>query len=340
VEKPATSTPMRAIRRIAGLLLLLVVVAGCVFYWNPLWVNDTLIRYHLWRSNVRSEYVEADGYRLHYFEAVPPDGSPGIPLLLLHGLGSRGEDWSPMIPTLASVGFHVYAPDLLGYGRSARPNVAYSISLEESVVVDFMQATNLSRADVAGWSMGGWIAAKLALDHPALIDRLVLYDSVGITFVPSFAPNAFVPTDAASLHRLLALLSPKPAVLPAFVVRATLRRVKSEGAIVQQTMNSMESGVDLLDTQLAGIQQPTLIMWGMSDMLIPPSVGETMHHDIHNSVFEGVTGCGHLAPGECPKPVLAGTIQFLKAHPPMQGGEKSLPGTGQGGQKPETEGAR
>jgi len=113
---------MKARLRLAGtVLLLFALVAGCTFYWNPLWVNDRQIRYHLWRAGVRSEIVNVRGDRIHYFEAVPPDGTPGKPLLLLHGLGSRGEDWAPLIPSLAAAGFHVYAPDLLGYGRSDKP---------------------------------------------------------------------------------------------------------------------------------------------------------------------------------------------------------------------------
>jgi pimeloyl-ACP methyl ester carboxylesterase len=296
------------LRRTAAALLLIALVAGAVFYWNPLWVNDQLIDYHLWRAHVHSEYITAGGYRIHYFEAGLPTGQP---LLLLHGLGSRAEDWAPMIPSLAAVGFHVYAPDLLGYGRSARPAITYSVPLEESVVVAYMQAVHLTRASVDGWSMGGWIAASLALDHPALVDRLVLDDSAGITFQPSFPRTAFVPTDAASLAGLMARLSPHPAQLPPFVVRATLRRLARNGAIVQQAMDSMESGHDLLDTRLAAITQSTLILWGAEDQLIPPTVGETMHRDIPNSVFATIPGCGHLAPLECPTPVLAATIPFL-----------------------------
>ena len=51
-----------------------------------------------------------------------------------------------------------------------------------------------------------------------------------------------------------------------------------------------------------------------------------MHHTIPNSVFLRIEGCGHLAPGECPKPVLAGTINFLKAEPPILSGDFTLPG--------------
>jgi pimeloyl-ACP methyl ester carboxylesterase len=328
---------MKARLRLAGIVvLLLALVAGGTFYWNPLWVNDQQIRYHLWRAGVRSEVVNAGGSRIHYFEAVPPDGTPGKPLLLLHGLGSRGEDWAPLIPGLAAAGFHVYAPDLLGYGRSEKPKwPCCSVDVEEDAVLHFIQATGLGRPDsadapepidLAGWSMGGWIAAKLALDEPALIDRLVLYDSAGLTIHTNFPRDAFVPTDAAGLARLMALLMPHPRTLPGFVARATLRRLKSNGRIVQQSMDSMDTGADLLDARLSGIRQPTLVMWGMADILIPPAVGETMHRDIPHSVFEGVEGCGHLAPSQCAKPVLAGTIQFLKAQPPMQGGEQMLSG--------------
>ena len=156
----------------------------CVFYWNPLWVNDEMIRYRLWRAGVRSEYVDAGGYRIHTFEAAPPDGSAGIPLVLVHGLGSRGEDWEPMIPRLAAAGFHVYAPDLLGYGRSAKPDVVESVAVEEVMVVGFLDAVGVTRADFDGWSMGGWIAAKIALEHPEMVDRLVVDDSAGLTFQP------------------------------------------------------------------------------------------------------------------------------------------------------------
>jgi pimeloyl-ACP methyl ester carboxylesterase len=326
---------MKARLRLAGIVVLLfALVAGGTFYWNPLWVNDQQIRYRLWRAGVRSEYVNVRGDRIHYFEAVPPDGTPGKPLLLLHGLGSRGEDWAPLIPGLAAAGFHVYAPDLLGYGRSEKPQwPCCSVEMEEHVLIHFIWATHLapqdpvtggSHIDLAGWSMGGWIAAKLALDNPTWFDHLVLYDSAGLTIHTNFPRDAFVPTDAAGLARLMAMLMPHPRTLPGFVARATLRRLKSNGRIVQQSMDSMDTGAGLLDARLSGIRQPTLVMWGLADILIPPAVGETMHREIPHSVFEGVADCGHLAPSQCAKPVLAGTIQFLKAQPPMQGGEQIL----------------
>ena len=318
---------MKTFWRGTAAVVVLVLACGFIFYRYPLWVNDQVIRYHLWRSGVRSAYVEVDGNRVHYFEAKPPNGSAGIPLVLVHGLGARGEDWSRMIPALAAKGFHVYVPDLLGYGRSAKPDVSYSITMEEGVAVDYMHAMGLLRADVDGWSMGGWIAAKLALDHPEMVDRLVLDDSAGLTFKPTFDRTAFVPANPVALTRLISMLSPKPRVLPGFVVQATLRRVAKMGWVVQRSMDSMEAGGDLLDSRLGGITQPTLIVWGMQDNLIPVSVGEQMHRDIRGSNFVGISGCGHLAAEECSKPVLAATIQFLRSQPPLEGVQTLLAGT-------------
>jgi pimeloyl-ACP methyl ester carboxylesterase len=318
---------MKIAIRLAWLLFTLLCIVAGVFYYDPLWVHEEQIRYHLWREGAHSKYVVVDGHRIHYFEASPSDGSPGTPLLLIHGLGDRAEAWAPQIPTLTAAGFHVYAPDLLGYGRSDKPDITYSIPVEVATMTDFMHAINLQHADIAGWSMGGWVAAELTLDHPTLVDRLILEDSAGIRFKATFPRTLFTPTDEAGLKQLMEALSPRPQALPHFVVRATLRKLASMGRVVQSSMDSMESGTDLLDKRLSAIQQPTLIIWGSEDRLLPISTGLQMHEAIPNSVFATISGCGHLAPKECAGPVLDATIQFLKANPPMPRGEETLPGT-------------
>lgn len=318
---------MKFALRVVALFVALLLFAGVVIYCYPLWVQDQVIRFHLWRSGVRSEYIDAGGYRVHYFEALPPDGVTGTPLLLVHGLGARAEDWGAMMPALAAHGFHVYALDLLGYGRSPKPNVSYSISMEEAAVVQFMQAVHLSRADVGGWSMGGWIVMKLALDHPELVDRLVVYDSAGIYFPATFGPELFTPDDVAGVRKLIATLTPNKIVVPEFAAKAMARKLQKNAWVVRRSLASMVSGVDLLDFRLHGIEEPTLIVWGAEDALIPLSVGETLHANIPNSVMDVIDGCGHLAPAECSKPVTEGTLEFLKAQPPMQGGGKTFPVT-------------
>jgi pimeloyl-ACP methyl ester carboxylesterase len=316
---------MKVALRVVAFLVLFAVVAGLVFYRYPLWVADQQIRVHLWRAGVKSEYVDTGGYKLHYFEASPSNGG-GTPLVLVHGLGARGEDWAAMIPALAASGFHVYVPDLLGYGRSPKPDVDYSISREEQTVAQFMQAVGVPRADVGGWSMGGWVAMKLALDRPEMVDRLMVYDSAGIYFPATFGAELFTPDDVAGVHRLMGTLSPHPRQLPNFVAEDAVRKLQRNAWVIRRSVASMTTGKDLLDFRLYKISQPMLIVWGARDDLIPLSVGEAIHKSVPQSVLEIIDGCGHLAPAECAKPVIAGTVDFLKAEPPMRGGEKTFAG--------------
>ena len=316
---------MKAALRVIAAVVVLAVLGGVSFYLDPLWFSDQQIRFHLWREGVRSEDVTVDGYRIHYFEAMPPKGAPGTPLLLVHGLGARGEDWGAMIPALAAQGFHVYAPDLLGYGRSARPDVSYSISMQETVVVQFMQAMHLARADVGGWSMGGWVSMKLALDHPEMVDRLMVYDSAGIYFPAAFGPELFTPSDTAGVRKLLGILTPKPVELPEFAAKAVLRRLEKNAWVLNRSTASMLRGRELLDFKLHNLRQPMLIVWGAQDELIPLASGEAMHESVPQSVLAIVDGCGHLAPSECSRPVIESTVEFLKAEPPMNGGRMMFP---------------
>jgi pimeloyl-ACP methyl ester carboxylesterase len=316
---------MKFALRVLALLVLFAVVGGLIFYRYPLWVADRITRFHLWRAGVKSDYVEAGGYRLHYFEASPGGTGSGTPLVLVHGLGARGEDWAAMIPALAKQGFHVYAPDLLGYGRSPQPNVDYSIPLAEQMVVEFMQVMHVPRADVGGWSMGGWVAMKLTLDHPEMVDRLVIYDSAGIYFPATFGPELFTPNDVDGVKKLYGMLSPKPYNLPNFAAEAAVRKLQANAWVLRRSMKAMTSGKDLLDFRLYKLSQPMLIVWGAEDELIPLSVGETIHKSVPQSVLDIVEGCGHLAPAECATPVIQGTVEFLRAEPPMRGGEKIFP---------------
>ena len=105
-----------------GRLVLLCVVLGLLlavaFYIRPIGVMQQGTHFGLFLSRVQSNYVLTPEGRVHYYEAEPRISGGGIPLVLVHGLGDRDEAWAPMLKRLKRAGFHVYAPDLLGYGRS------------------------------------------------------------------------------------------------------------------------------------------------------------------------------------------------------------------------------
>jgi pimeloyl-ACP methyl ester carboxylesterase len=308
-------------------VVLVVLLCGVLVYREPLAISDLRVRLQLWRAGVKSEFVDVDGQRIHYLEAVPAKGKPEQALVLIHGLGAKAEDWSPLIPGLAKAGFHVYAPDLLGYGQSARPDVSYSIASEEKLVADFMRGQHIAQADVAGWSMGGWVAMKLAADESSLVNRLVLFDAAGVYFPENEnLMDLFDVRDAAGANRLVSRLTPRVQKLPEFIGRDLARRIQRNVWVVRRSMAQMTSGRDLLEFRLYLIQQPTLVVWGKQDELIPLAAGEKIHRGIAGSSLLVLDGCGHLAPSECSSAALPETAEFLIAEPPLRGGEREMPG--------------
>ena len=315
---------MKILKPLLLLVVVVAIVAAAVFYWNPLWVADQMLR-HSMRSNGAQEHsVEIAEGRIQYFEQ-PAAGGEGVPLVIVHGLGGRKEDFANLMPKLAAQGFHVYVPDLIGYGESDKPASSdFSIRTEERVVTEFMDAMYLPHAYIVGWSMGGWIALRLALDEPQRVDRIAVYDSAGIVFDTTADTDLFAPTDYAGVTRLFRALSPTLPIPPLFAQRAIIRKLARNRWILDRSMTSMRSGHDIVDFQLAGMKPPLLIVFGTADVLTPPSIGETMHKLDPRSTYATVEGCGHFAPVECSVPVAKATTDFFKAQPPTVGGEWKL----------------
>jgi pimeloyl-ACP methyl ester carboxylesterase len=317
---------MRKLVRFLLLMAVLGVVGAVTVYLRPLWVREQAIRFGLFLGRVHSNYVMTPEGRVHYYEAEPNVPGGGIPLVLVHGLGDRSEAWAPMIKQLKKAGFHVYALDLLGYGRSPKPaDSDYSIATQEQLVTDFIKAIGLQKTDIGGWSMGGWITLKLALDHPEMVDRVVVYDAAGIKYDTSFPQTVFHPTTAAELRELQVLLEPNSRQLPGFIARDALRKFAGQQWVIDRGMDSMFTGRDLVDGRLSDFKEPLLLVWGADDHLIPVAVAERMHVLDPRSELDVVEGCGHLAPALCTSRVAAVTAGFLTANPAASGGTRSIP---------------
>ncbi|HTG61026.1 MAG TPA: alpha/beta hydrolase [Terriglobia bacterium] len=324
----------RRLRRVLAAVLALLVCLGGVFYWRPLWVVDEATNALLCLAGFRSEKVQLGPYRIHYLAGGPPhvgrlrsrgsatersgpQGGEGRPLVLVHGLGGKAQNWALMMPSLRRHGYRIYAIDLLGFGQSDRPDVDYSIALQAEVLLQFYESQHLTRADLAGWSMGGWVALKFALAHPDRVRRVVVYDSAGIYFTPRFDPALFHPTTVEETQQFLALLTPQASRIPRFVARDLIREARPTAWVVDRSMKSMQTGADLLDGKLQTLQVPVLVVWGKQDVLVPLFCGEEMRREISQSSLAIFDGCGHLAPAECSGRVLRETLRFLEAEPPL-----------------------
>lgn len=303
-----------------GLLVLIIVfIAFALIEPLALLWYGTQIR--LLFAGVHSDYIHIElprvgRVRIHYYT-----GGSGDPVVLVHGLGGRSEDWAALMPQLVHDHHRVYALDLPGYGRSDWPeNATYSIREEADAVEAFMDDRHLARTDLGGWSMGGWIAMRVALDQPQRIRRLMIFDSAGTRFSLTWDPSLFEPNTPQKLQEMDNLLMPHGAPhIPGFIAHAIFRFVEKHGWVVRRNMNSLLTGQDLLDGKLGALKMPTLIVWGKQDHLIPVLVGEQMHHDVPQSELEIFDGCGHLAAGQCAAQVGPVVRGFLDEPSPIPG---------------------
>ena len=311
--QPVRKAP-RWLRRGILLLLALIVLPVAFVLWRPASALSAIASAALRLSGIESRYVKLGPYRIHYFA-----GGTGEPLLLVHGLGGRALDFAPLMPALARQ-HRVYALDLLGYGASDRPDVDYSVTLQTDILRQFLESQGLTRVDLAGWSMGGWIALEFASQSPDRVRRLVLLDSAGMRFIPSFDLRMLSPHTMAEMQALEKLLTPHPPRAPAFIMRDFLRQLRAEDWVIQRTVANMITMREVMDGKLAGVAMPVLLVWGKQDVLTPLTVADEMHREMPQSVLAVLDGCGHIAPLECHDRALQEMQHFLSANPPLPAG--------------------
>ena len=321
---------MRVLKGIFWAVGTVLVLAAVAFWMRPLDFFDDFTYLAGALHGVQNRWTWVDGQRMHYEVEGPPNGPP---VVLVHGLGGRAEDWRALAPYLAKAGFRVYMPDLIGYGRSAQPaNFSYSIRDEAALVAGFLDVAGLKRVDLGGWSMGGWIVQMVAYQHPDRIKRLMLFDSAGLYEMPKWNTGLFTPANVSQLNQLDALLMPQPPHIPGFVATDILRVTKETGWVVRRAMAQMLTGRDVTDTLLPQLKMPVLIEWGAQDRIITPDQAEKIHKLVQNSELQMYAGCGHLAPLQCAKSMGPNVVRFLQqtpagpaAAPPSPGNPQAKP---------------
>ena len=284
--------------------------AALIVYHFPVRVFTQSTQLDMWWHGARGHWTHVDGYRIHYY-VMGPDSGP--PVVLIHGLGARAEDWANLAPYFSRAGFRVYMPDLPGYGQSDMPaNFSYSIADQAQVVVGILDALGLRQVDLGGWSMGGWIAQVVAIRHPERVSRLILFDSAGIYARPEWNTALFTPTTPDQIAQLDALLMPNPPAVPRFVAADILRISKAHSWVIQRALASMLTGRDTTDHLLPLLKMPVLIVWGAVDRITPVDQALRIHALLPQSHLNVFQGCGHLAPSQCAPAIAPSILQFLR----------------------------
>ncbi len=118
--------------------------------------------------------------RLAYMDVAPSGQPNGHAVVLLHGHNFAGFYFGGPIDVLRKEGFRVIVPDQIGYGRSSKPIIPYNFHDMARNTRLLLRHLNLDRVMVIGHSMGGMLAARFATQYPDVVERLVLYNPIGL----------------------------------------------------------------------------------------------------------------------------------------------------------------
>ena len=239
---------------------------------------------------VQSCMTRLGNTRIHY--RVAGDGPP---LVLVHGYSASGGWWRRNISGLAET-HRVYAPDLVGFGRSW-PKRSFSLERAIEHVISWMNDVGLDSADFCGHSMGGQLCIRLAAAHPERVRRLVLVDSSGLPLDARLIPLAWRGVRSSGhTHFSFAPTVMRTALQAGpFVLLSALRELRT----------------DDVREDLARIEASTLIVWGEEDVLVPLVLGTALHLNIPRSSLIIVPGAGHNVMYECPDEFNRIVLDFL-----------------------------
>ena len=258
-----------------------------------------------------SRFVQVDGARVHFQEF----GDPANPtIILIHGYTASLYVWKTVAPVFADAGFHVIAPDLLGFGYSEKPSwFDYAIDSQARIVARFMDRLGIGRATVVGSSYGGAVAATLALDYPERVEKLALVDTVcndnlknhpvlklaSIRGLGEALAPFLVDSRAYQRHRMRGTLArANHELITTDRIDSILRPLRAADAHHSLLATSRAWSAARIEQDAHLINQPTLIIWGEDDKVIPVSDGHKLHDSILHSRLVVFKDCGHVPPEE------------------------------------------
>ena len=279
-----------------------------------------------------SQFVDVRGMPVHVRDEGPRTGEQ--PIVLLHGIGDSLHTWDGWVRELSKTR-RVIRFDYPGHGLTGpyqgewlAGGESYPMLLDAKFVVATLDALKVTQPVVLGGnSLGAQIAWETAdylrASQPRRVARLILVDSTGYPFESSAVPMAF------TLGRIEALSPLLENTLPRFMVASSLRdtygdKSKVTPALVDRYQEltlregnrrafGLRMRVDLAASpeRIKNIKQPTLLLWGGQDRLIPPSHAKRFARDIAGSKLVVFDTLGHLPHQEDPVQTVAAVQTFL-----------------------------
>jgi pimeloyl-ACP methyl ester carboxylesterase len=271
---------------------------------------------------------EVDGLGLHYVVA-----GHGPAVVLVHGLGGFGESWRPTIDALASRAT-VFAVDLPGFGRSAKPRTSYRLGFFARALHGFMDGLALGQASLVGHSLGAAVAVTYALTHPARVERLAVVAGLvpGFTFQMSVGyrvitvpvlGEALALCGRASLFKAAVARcfhTPRREVVD-FLVDHDYPERTSPDARAAWLATARHIRADFVEHRadyrraIATLDLPVLLVHGRQDPAVPPPHATEVAAGFPRAGLRWVDACGHFPHLEHDRVVNGWLAEFLVVRP-------------------------
>jgi pimeloyl-ACP methyl ester carboxylesterase len=278
--------------------------------------------------------IEANGVPMNYVDVGSGDEEP---VVLVHGLGGQWQNWLENIPRLAQ-DRRVLALDLPGFGLTPEPSDGeISIPGYGRGVDAFCERLGLGEVDMVGNSMGGFVAAEVAIQFPERVSRLALVSAAGITSADAFqAPiltfgrvATALATNTAARHRqtaarplgrhaALALVARHPRLLKADLAYEGFFKGAGKGGFDDALRACLD--YDFRD-RLPDVKVPTLIVWGEKDSIIPVRDADEFERLIEDSRKVVMKDTGHIPMAERPQAFNDVLVDFLAETGPAENKE-------------------
>ncbi|MGC2655461.1 MAG: alpha/beta hydrolase [Mycobacterium sp.] len=247
-------------------------------------------------------HLNAGGVRTRYLRAGDSD-KPA--LVLLHGSGGHAEAY---VRNLEAHGEHfsTWSIDMLGHGYTDKPGHPLEITHYVEHLVAFLDAIDAPRASVSGESLGGWVAARIAIDHPDKVERLVLNTAGGSQADPEVMQRIITLSMAAAEDPTWETVQARIKWLMADKSKSYDDLIASRQRVYRQPgfVAAMRDIVALQDPQIrarnllgpdeyGAITAPTLVLWTSDDPTADVTEGRRIASMIPGARFEVMPGCGH-----------------------------------------------
>jgi len=277
-----------------------------------------------------ARYLEVEGTRIRYIDG----GEGGAPVIFLHGLGASMYAWRKNLPAVAAAGFRVIAFDNRGFGSSEKPAGPYDNAALARLTIGLMDSLRLPEAVLIGHSMGGAIAAEVAIDYPTRVRGLVLIGSAGLGARepatlrvgrwPLIGPLVLAFRGRRQTARILKATYADPTKVTEADVDQYYAPVAEPGYGRALRGVLRQFRIDGLVGRLDRVAAPTLVLWGERDRIVPVGLGRVLATEIPRSAFLTVQDAGHSVQEEAPDEVNRLVLKFLKEGLPRIPGDLAL----------------